>query len=33
MVFVSGLPPFNPDTGEVLAGAPIELRPNAFSSR
>ena len=26
MVFVSGLPPFNPDTGEVLAGAPIELQ-------
>ena len=26
MVFVSGLPPFNPNTGEVLAGAPIELQ-------
>ena len=26
MVFVSGLPPFNPDTGEVLSGAPIELQ-------
>src|SRR6187551_292724 len=26
MVFVSGLPPFNPDTGEVLVGAPIELQ-------
>ena len=24
MVFVSGLPPFNPETGEVLSGAPIE---------
>ena len=26
MVFVSGQPPFNPETGEVLTGAPIELQ-------
>src|ERR1700732_1832449 len=32
MVFMSGMPPFDPDTGELLQQAPFERPPERFKT-